>query len=104
MPNLQCCKCNKYILDCIESDKQYVDTIDLIIKRIKKRFLLYSITPDICHNEVNKNSACYGSFKFEVFESTPRIFLDIDFYHFLRNNKLDELKKIMINKKIKPTK
>lgn len=101
MPNLQCCKCGKKILDCIEDNEHYINVIDLIISRMKKTFFLYKIHPDICHNEILNSDKCDGSFKVELFASTPEIYDDIDFFTMLKNNKLYILKDKMIEKRSK---
>ena len=101
MPNLQCCKCGRNILDCIDNNAQYMNVIKLIISRMKKKFFLYKITPDICHNEISSSDDCDGVFKLNLFAPTPEIYKDIDFFKMLKNDKLHVLKDRMIEKRSK---
>lgn len=101
MPNLQCCKCGKKILDCVENSGHYMNMIELIVSRMKKVFFLYTITPDICHHEVLSSDNCDGIFKLEHFSPTPELYDDIDFFKMLKNNKLNTLKDRMMEKKSK---
>lgn len=101
MPNLRCCKCGKMILSCIKDNTQHVNTINIIISRIEKCMFYYIIKPEICHNEIDTNSKCDGVFKFVIFEPTPTQYSNIDFLYYLKNNKLYELKQILLRKVIK---
>ena len=58
MPNAKCEKCNKYIDDLCLKEKHYFRLIELIKKRVKKKFgVPYNINPGIRHNEIIKNSS-----------------------------------------------
>tara|TARA_B100000963_G_C22635973_1_gene677635 strand:+ start:3220 stop:3765 length:546 start_codon:yes stop_codon:yes gene_type:complete len=102
MPNFICKKCGLSILSCIKNNKHKNAVIEIIFSRlIKKIGCFYKIQPKLKHYDLDNNSICDGIIDFKIFEKTPSIFENINFIKFLQNNKLKELKELLLLRELK---